>query len=289
MRRFSDLNPIVITVYMLVIVGIAMFCTNPIIFFISLAAALGFSILLKENGKKTYLYCLLMFLILSLINPIMSHNGVTVLFVINNNPVTMEAFIYGISSALMLMAVFIWFSSYSKIMTSDKLLYLFGALSPKLSLILSMALRYVPLFKNQSIKVEQAQRACGLYKEDNMADNIKNKLSVFDSLVGWALENGIITADSMSARAYGTGKRSFFYTYKFKLYDYIILAVSLCLGIICIVTLPQIEFVYYPAIIIPENTIEALASYIAYGILGGLPLFIEIKEKIKWKYLESKI
>ena len=28
---------------------------------------------------------------------------------------------------------------------------------------------------------------------------------------------------------------------------------------------------------------------LAYGILAFLPVFIEMEEKIKWKYLESKI
>ncbi len=37
-----------------------------------------------------------------------------------------------------------WFSCYNKVMTSDKFIYLFGRLIPALSLILSMALRFVP-------------------------------------------------------------------------------------------------------------------------------------------------
>lgn len=289
MRTFADFNPIVITVYLLTVAGIAMFCINPVIFLLSLVGAVAYYGFSYGISAKNLLFYIVMFLVLTIINPIVSHNGVTVLFVVNNNPITLEAVIYGASSALMLVGVMYWFSAYSKIMTSDKLLYLFGSLSPKLSLILSMALRYVPLFKGQAVKVEQSQKALGLYKEDNIADNMRNKLRVFSILVTWALENGIITADSMSSKAYGSGKRTHFKGFRFIKSDYILLGICLCLGAVTITSVSGLEFKYYPAIVAPKLTVRSLATYIAYGILAILPVLIEVKEVLKWKYLKSKI
>ena len=103
----------------------------------------------------------------------------------------------------MIVSVLYWFRTLTHIMTSDKLLYLFGSVSPKLALILSMTLRYIPLFRSQIRKTQQAQKALGLYKEDSIPDNIRGGIRIFSVMVSWALENGVITADSMTARGYG--------------------------------------------------------------------------------------
>lgn len=59
----------------------------------------------------------------------------------------------------MFSAVILWFECFNVVMTSDKLLCLFGRLSPSVSLLLSMALRFVPKFgrKIRSIDAARAQ------------------------------------------------------------------------------------------------------------------------------------
>ena len=48
-------------------------------------------------------------------------------------------------------------------------------------------------------------------------------------------------------------------------------------------------FYYYPVVYQEQNILWATACYGGYALLGLLPLGIEIKEKIRWNYLESKI
>ena len=290
MQSFADYNPIAVAVYFLVTAGIAMFSMNPIILLLSLIGALTLYFL--RNGTenmRTHLFTLGLFLIMVLINPLVSHNGVTVLFVMNDNPVTLEALIYGVCAAVIIVSVLYWFRTFSQIMTSDKLLYIFGALSPKLALILSMALRYVPLFGSQYKKVKQTQKTLGLYKEDNIVDNFRGSLRVFSIMITWALENGIITADSMTARGYGVGRRSRFSIFKFRKEDVLLLALSILLCGLTLFGMHGVDFVYYPAIIIPEITQRGFIGYMAYGILVLLPAIIEVKEALKWKFLKSKI
>ena len=144
MRVLAESNPVVTTVYFVAVAGIAMFSANPVISAISLLGAVVLFVM--NNCRKnlsTHFFSLLLFAVMALVNPFVSHNGATVLFVMNNNPVTLEALVYGICAALTVIAVLYWFRSFSQIMTEDKLLYLFGILSPKLALTLSMALRYV--------------------------------------------------------------------------------------------------------------------------------------------------
>ncbi len=292
MRAFGDYNPVVLTIYFLCVAGIAMFSMHPVILALSLCGAL--LLFFVRNGHrhgKSHLYFLLLFLVTALLNPLVSHNGATVLFVMNHNPVTLEALLYGIAAAGGILAVLYWLRSFSQIMTRDKLLYVFGKLSPKLSLVLSMALRYVSLFGAQAKKVMQTQKALGLYKEDTVLDSMRGSIRVFSVMLTWALENGIITADSMAARGYGCGKRSQFALFRFRRADVLLLVLSLSLfGVTCTALgCGALEFAFYPHISPLSASPLAIAGYAAYGLLTLLPVIIEAKEAIKWNLCLSDI
>ncbi len=292
MRSFENYNPLVVSIYFLTVVGIAMFCMNFILLSISLiGAVLLFIMVGGENQSRSHIGFLLLFIVIALINPIVSHNGATVLFVVNDSPITLEAVIYGFVSAEMIMAVLYWFRSFSEIMTSDKLLYVFGKQSPKLALVLSMGLRYVPLFNRQAKKINSTQKALGLYKEDNIVDRFKGGMRVFSVLLTWALENGIVTADSMAARGYGTGRRSHYSIFTFSKGDLILLVLTLLLGLTTCIALAAnaLDISYYPKIEIAEASVTSAVGLTSYSVLAALPFIIELKERIKWKLLRSKI
>lgn len=290
MRTFAEHNPIAVAAYFLCVISAVMFSMDPVLLGISLAGALALHI--RRNGLtggRTHLYSLALFLAMALVNPLFSHHGVTVLFVMNHNPVTLEVLLYGMAAAGMIIAVLYWFRSFTGIMTSDRLLYLFGALSPKLALILSMALRYVPLFGQQARKTQQAQKALGLYREDNLIDSVRGGLRVFSVMVTWALENGVITADSMAARGYGIGKRSRFAIFRFTWRDGLLTALSLLLAAGAFRGISARDFVFYPAIAAAPLTWQGILGYMAYALLALLPLIIDGKEAIKWRCLRSAI
>ena len=106
MRSFADYHPIVVALYFLAVAGITMFCANPILLVLSLVGALLW--FLVRNGRKearSHLFFALIFVCAALINPLVSHNGVTVLFVVNDSPITWEATVYGLVAATMILAV----------------------------------------------------------------------------------------------------------------------------------------------------------------------------------------
>jgi len=290
MRIFADSNPIAAALYFLAVSGIAMSSANPVISAISLLGAI--ILFLMNNGRKgvsTHIFSLFLFAVMSLVNPFVSHNGATVLFVINNNPITLEALIYGICSATTIIAVLYLFRSFTQIMTSDKLLYIFDTLSPKLALVLSMALRYVSLFGTQIKKVQASQKALGLYKDDNIVDSFKGGMRVFSIMITWALENGIVTADSMTARGYGIGKRSRFSLFCFKGEDVFLISAAIILTLLSVYGTIGTAFEFYPHILVTEVDTRAIIGYVAYGLLNLIPVIIGVKEELKWKYLRSKI
>ena len=290
MRRFADHNPVAVAVYYLAAAGVCMFTLEPAVLVISLLGALISLCVVGEFTRwKMHLYTLALFAGMALINPLVSHNGVTVLFVLNHNPVTLEALLYGIAAGGMIVAVMNWFRAFTAVMTSDKLLYIFGGLSPKIALMLSMALRYVPLFGQQVRTVSQSQKALGLYKEDNIIDRVRGGMRVFSVMVTWTLENGIITADSMTARGYGTGKRSRFTIFRWTRQDVGLLVFTLLLAACTLWGIAGREFAYYPAVSAPPVTLRALVGFIAYGGLTLLPAIITGKEALQWRILRSKI
>ncbi|MBP5578345.1 MAG: energy-coupling factor transporter transmembrane protein EcfT [Ruminococcus sp.] len=292
MRSFSEYNPIVITVWFFSVTGITMFSTYPLLMAMSLiGGVLFFTVRNGLSHGREHIFFWLLFAVLAIANPLISHNGRTVLFVMNHNPVTLEAALYGLNSAAMITGVLYWFRSLTQIMTSEKLLYITGALSPKLSLVISMALRFVPLFSRQSVKINNAQKAMGLYKDDNIIDDIKGRSRVFSILVTWALENGIITADSMEARGFGVHRRTQLKQFGFRTVDIILLTASLLLtGITAAaVGTGALSFEFYPSLKAELPGILGAAGLVSYGVLILLPIIIETEACLRWKYLRSVI
>ena len=292
MRSFKEYNPTAVFFWYAAVLTVTMFFSDPIIVFLSFVSASA--LLLCVTGRKeikAILVFSLLIPVMAVINPIFNHRGETVLFVINDNPVTFEAFFYGLYSALMIVAVLCLFRSFTKIMTSDRLLYLFGSFSPKAALILSMALRYIPLYGKVASETARTQKALGTDLDDSIPGRIRSGARVFSVMVTWALENGIVTADSMTARGYGIRRRTFFSIYRFRLYDAVLTSVSAVLtaAVIASSLTKTVSFTYYPTISAGEPNALSVSTYIIYFILVTLPVIIEIGAGLKWKYLKSKI
>ena len=292
MRTLEELHPVTTTQYFLAAAGIIMFCTNPVMLLSSLIGAVLF--FLVRNGIKNirqHGFFLLLFLILTFVNPLISHNGVTVLFVLNDNPITLESLLYGANSSVMIIAVLYWLRSFSQIMTSEKLLCVFGTFSPKIALILSMTLRFIPLLNTQAQKVSDTQKALGFYKSDNAIDSLHEKMRVFNIVMTWALENGIITANSMTARGSGLGRRTHFSINRIRMDDIILMLITVILAAVSIaaVSMKTLDFTFYPAVQATEPNAVGIAGLAAYALLALLPTILQIEVNLRWKYLQSKI
>ena len=290
MSVLSEKNPIAVFFYFLAVAGIVMFHMNPVLIAISLLGAISY-LFAAGRGKKSHFLLIFLFFGMALLNPLFYHNGKTVLFILNDNPITLESALWGAASGGMLIAVAVWFIHFSAMMTADKLLYLFGSFSPKLALILSMTLRYIPLFAAQSKKVNDVQTAMGLYKEDNIIDRFRGGIRIFSVMVTWALENGIVTADSMTARGYGTGRRTFFSIFRFRASDGVFLGITLVLSALTItgMALGAVDVSFYPAFIMKSGGSLTYLTYGSYAALCLAPTALELGVQLKWKYLQSKI
>lgn len=292
MRAFANVHPAVSMTYFLSVLLISMFLPHPILQTEALIGGALFCATLKKRGRAGDIgFYLILFVMIAITNPLFSHNGVTILFFLNGNPMTFEAFLYGISLAGMVVGVLLWCKAYSEIMTSDKFLYLFGKAVPKLSLVLSTALRFIPAYLRMSRQVGRAQKAMGLYAGKSLTDRVKNRMRVLAALVAWSLENAMDTSASMKARGYGQKGRTSFSLFRFRRSDGILLGACIFLLALPIVgaALGVTKFNYYPRVDKIETSFMALVIYTAFGLLSLLPFILEVKEAVLWKYYRSKI
>lgn len=292
---FSKLHPTVNFLFFAFVLALSMFIMNPICLALSLVCAFVNAVYL--NGIKTVKLCLKFILPISLliilINPVFNHQGVTIIAYFPwDNPLTLESIVYGAASSALLSAVVLWFSVFNSVITSDKIVYLFGKIIPSLSLVLSMSLRFVPKFSAQLKNVRNAQRCIGRDVSDGSAvSSIKNGIRIISIMLSWSMENAIETADSMKSRGFGLKGRTAYSIYKFDRRDLVMLIIVALLGVSVSVSaiMGVIDFTYYPSIKGSLTDVPSLIVFFLYGILMLIPTILNIGEGIKWKRLRSVI
>jgi len=291
---FSGYHPFINMLYFVAVIGFAMFFTHPVCLSVSLLCAVTYSIYIK--GRKavrfSLIYMLPLLIVTALLNPAFSHEGATILtYLPDGNPLTLESILYGAAAATMLITVISWFSCFNTVMTSDKFVYLFGRMIPAMSLILSMALRFVPRFKAQIKAIANAQKCIGRdVSSGNMLRKAKHGIKIISILITWALENAIETADSMKGRGYGLPGRSAFSIFRFERRDALALAYILICAAVVIAgaVVGAYHFRYYPTVKGQWTGTATIFIYAAYLALGAFPMIVNIKENTYWKSIESK-
>lgn len=291
MKAFETYHPIVLFSFFVAAIGLSMFFMHPIYLAITIFSAISLNTALRRQPffKDWKLYVPLFFL-MAIINPMISHNGQLVLLYINGNALTVEAIMYGIAIATMIVAIMLWFSCYNVVMTSDKFIYLFGKVSPALSLTLSISLRLVPRFKHQLAQIVQAQKGIGMdYTAGSLWHRIKCIVRILSILITWALDNAIDTADSMKARGYGVKKRTAFSLFIFERRDGYVLAIIILLFLSNLAAsfIGTTTFYFYPTFGAIKWDIVSILFYSNYFILLSIPLAIEIRGALKWRSLKS--
>ena len=291
---FSGYHPIINFLYYALVLLLSMCLMHPVYLAISLTGALAYDVYLK--GKKAVRFAVMgllpMAVIAALVNPAFNHEGQTMLtYLPSGNPLTLESILYGVAAAVMLASVVLWFSSYNDVMTSDKFVYLFGRMIPALSLVLSMALRFIPKFKSQMEVVSEAQACIGRdTKTGSVLRRVGNAVKIFSIMVTWSLENAIETADSMRSRGYGLPGRAAFSIYRFDGRDKTALAWLIFCGAYLISgwIAGGTYFRYYPTVKTAAWTPLTVSFMFVYLALVLTPVILDRKEDRQWKSLQSK-
>lgn len=293
--RFILMHPVVTASYYVIVIGILMFSNSPLFLISAIAMGMCYDMLLKgRRSLRNNLFIILFMSFLTvLINALFTHNGSTVLFYLGNNRVTLEAACYGFVMALMLSGVMIWFSSFNVVMTSEKLIYIFGRFAPVLGLTLSMIFRFVPLLRTRFELIGEGQKALYAGDEKGFIGKIRQFGKEVSILVSWSLESSIESADSMAARGYGLKGRTSYNLFKIRTADIMTLLLSMLLGGVTITSYAAgvNKLYYYPVIRVVESSPKwlELAGYVSFIALLAMPLAIDLIGELRWKKSRSTI
>lgn len=273
MNIFKTYHPFVNFIYFVLAIIFSSTCSHPVYIAISFISAFSYMILLKSKLTAVFIP---MIIILSVFYPLFNHQGATILtYLPDGNPLTKESIIYGFASSVMQASTLCWFICCTKVLTTDKLMCIFGKIHPSLSLVLSMLLRFVPRFTAQLKRVLTSQK--GIYKK-KLTKKLKTYMNVISIMITWAAESAIDISDCMKSRGYGLSKRTSFSLYTFKKRDAAATSCILICGI-CIAVMFNKDYRYFPLIDFSVNT---PVLTVVYALFCTLPCLMEIYGTIRW-------
>ena len=192
---FSKYHPLTNFLFFLGAIGFSMVIQHPAYLALSFAAGCCYCFALE--GRKTgrlLLGLIPLFLLVAAVNPLFNTRGETVLTVVFGRNYTLEALVYGMVVAGMLVNMLVWFRCYSAVLTSDKFICLFGRILPSLSLLLVMVLRLIPNLGRKARQISGARRSIGkgLGAQSTRREKAADGIQILSALTGWALEGGIV-------------------------------------------------------------------------------------------------
>jgi len=231
--RFDSYHPTINFIYFASVIICTVCFNHPVFVAISYMTAFIYSV--KLNGKRALVFNLCMVPLMVLyagFYAYYNHFGVTPVrqnFI--GNSITVEALCYGMILGVTVVTVIMWLSCLFVIFTSDKVVYLFGRISPKLSLFLSILLRSVPRIKERAKKINVAQKGIGRGVADgNLFRRAENTIRLISMIITWTLENFVESARSMKCRGYSLKGRTAFSIYRFDNRDRsVVLGIFACL------------------------------------------------------------
>ena len=251
--------------------------------FLAIAYVSAFAYSVRRCGKRAAvvnLSFLPLILIFGLYYSSYHHFGVTVLrqnFIGNN--LTVESFVYGLVIGLRFATLCMWLEAIFRVVTSDKAVYLFGRVSPRLSLFLTILLRFIPRVGREARKINLAQKGIGRgSNQGNVFQRFINCLRIFSMLITWMISALALESDSMRSRGSLLRGRTAFSIYRFDNRDRaFVITLFTCITLTVMgVILGASKMWYNPRIIWrPLNGIGMTAA-IGYLALCLLPLGLEL-------------
>jgi energy-coupling factor transport system permease protein len=289
---FKTVHPFVTTCYYLLMLLLTMSTDNPVILFSIFVGCFSLQLFyLVGKSKRSIIYPLIFMLVIGLTNPLFIHRGATVLFFLGRKPITAEAAVYGLFMGMKIASVIYLFQNMQRAIGMEKFFYLFGKRLPKLTVILALIFRFIPLFRYYFTELNQVQRTFWRTQKLGLREKAAYGLDLFGHLFTWLLESSMDTADAMKARGYTT-QRSSRLVFKWHFRNTLSILLLGGSGIFYTATFLTGGAVYafYPySEAIGSFIQEHALYYFFFFIFACLPSFNKLREGITWTILQSKI
>lgn len=278
---FDRLHPgIALVIFASVLAGSA-FLNHPMFLALSYMGAFAYSV--KRNGIRALVFNAALVPIavaFGFYYASYTHFGVTVLDhnLIGNN-LTLESLLKGFSLGFTGAAIVMWLSCVLSVFTADKVVYLLGVLSPRLSLFASIVLRMAPRLKKQAATIGVARLGVGRgASQGNLFQRCLNAMKIASMLVTWLLESLSSIAASMNSRGCSLRGRTAFSLYRFDARDRCLtVAVFACLTAAAMAfVMGQATMSFSPVVALPSLHVIAPLLCLGYGALCFAPLALDL-------------
>lgn len=279
--RFDSYHPAINFIYFTAVIAAAFGFDHPAFLLIGYACAFVYSVALE--GKRALWLDLLMIPLMALYAGyygFYNHFGVTALSVnFIGNTITLESLVYGAVIAVKVATACMWFICVHSVVSSDKVIYLLGRVSPRLSLFLSILLRLVPRVRKRCGRVEEARSCVGRsIRQGNPLRRLVNLFREISIVITWTLEDMASSGDSMRSRGVNLRGRTAFSIYRFDNRDrsFVVGLFALFTVMVMGVLLDQTRTLYAPEIQLNPVSPLSFVFYAAYAAACLLPLTLQV-------------
>ncbi len=275
MDVFTRLHPVSIFCYYTVTLILVIYVGHPLLYFMLLVMTFADYCwnVGKKRACKAFVSSMGATVFCVIINPLFNHRGVTTLFILGGMRITKEAVEYGLYMAVLLLGSIFLFSSFSHVMSSEKIMTLAGRHFPSLALLFSMVLRLVPKVKKD-------------FKE--MTSLHGNCPKVWMAVIGKQMEDSVERSLAMKNKKYGAGRRTSYYYKKCGRTDWILLgAVVIMVFIVVFVSVrTPVSVWFFPSI---HVEMYPIVYWLLWMMYLAIPMGIKGKEEVSWLISRQKI
>ena len=301
--RYKDtllhgLHPVASLVMIVTLAVSAILLENPLYVAVICASTLALIVDAEVWGEcRTFLRIgLVVALFIAVFNPLINNQGAHVIVYGPKIPlwghvdITLEAVLYGLSSALRVFTVIMIFGLASTIINPDDMLSMFSRFSSRSSLSAALAVRLYPSMVNEAREIREAQLVRGERLEGGGRwSRARAHAPMLLSLFQGSLDRAASIAESMSARGFGSGRRTRLRRHLFRARDAVVIALSLAVLAVVVATViaGRSAYSFFPTM---SNPWTALSPAAWAALVVALALVIVVSRSWKkWHWLRSRI
>lgn len=231
--RVKLLSVLALSIVILRLDSIGLIVTTGIVFTFSLLANIGIAVLLKCT-RPVWPFFAMLFIIYALFTP-----GNSILpfssgpFMISNEGLHLGVFQVGKFLLLILIASLLTMTTPPSELTIGverllRPLHIIGISSHNIALMVSMALRFIPMLYKEMNNIQEAQLARGAnYQPGSLSGKIRSMICIAAPLTISILRRSDELVEAMEARGYQPGQRTYLHELAFTRKDYFSLGVIL--------------------------------------------------------------
>lgn len=285
---FDSSHPSVPAAYLAGALLLTMFGLEPLLVAISLAGALALSLCARGGRatRQTLMWLVPMALLITVINPLFSSSGATLLLRVGRVKVYAESLAFGACMGGLFCATVLWCESAVRVLTHDRLLALAGGATPVVALMVSMASRLVPQILGRFREVTDARAAATVAAPAGAVATLRSRVAdvarTSGVLLAWSLSDSLDTADSMRARGWAsTRHRTSYRPFRHTRRDALALA-----GVLALLAVAAwcaygiaVPFHFYPHLSAPAPAWR----YLPCALYVALPTILHLREALTWR------